>query len=92
MKQVYKLIKAGHECDSDDKWLGYVNSLDECATLCKNKAGCKYFVKGTGSWHRYCYWEFTNFADCPEGWDEDSYDFYELVSGKYTFGTVYIST
>ena len=60
--------------------------------MCKYKSGCKYFVKGTGGWEEYCYWEKTNSADCPEGWDDDSYDFYELVSGKYTLGTVYIST
>ena len=43
----YRLIKARHECNSDDELLGSeVKSVVECANLCKNKFGCKYFVKG----------------------------------------------
>ena len=85
----YKLIKKGHECNSDDEWLGYVDSVEECAKLCKNKVGCKYFVNGIRGWEEYCWWEKTLFADCAEGWDEDSYDFYEIVSRKYDLGTVH---
>ena len=57
--------------------------------MCKNKDGCKYFIKEPGD-DAKCYWEKTSSADCPEGWDEDSYDFYELKEpGTYILGTNY---
>ena len=41
------LVKSGHECDSSDELLGQLPSASECAQLCKEKEGCKFFIYGT---------------------------------------------
>ena len=93
----YRLVKSSHECKSSDKLLGKnVPSASRCAQLCKQQPGCKFFTLGSNcyydeGWKCYafhngdlgkCYWEKTNYASCPEGWDRDTYDFYELT-GKF---------
>ena len=43
--------------------------------------GCKYFIYGKGSKSGECYWEKTESASCPDGWEDDSYDFYSISAG-----------
>ena len=76
----YILRKAGSECDSSDTWLGLKSTVKECAIACHGEKGCRFFVFGTGWWDTgKCYWEHTQSAECPEGWDSDTYDFYESI-------------
>ena len=56
--------------------------MAECASACRDTNGCQFFVYGTRWKAGYCYWEKTASADCPEGWEDDNYDFFSL-SGKY---------
>ena len=74
----YALIKSNHECNSLDTKLGHADTLTECITLCRNKRGCKYFVYENNGGVESCWWEHTTDASCPEGWEEDAFDFYEL--------------
>ena len=76
----YKLVKSGHECKSSDFWLGWENSLTECAKTCANTNGCHFFIYGTEGNTEKCYWEKTSSPDCPDGWEEDEYNFYEISS------------
>ena len=43
--------------------------------------GCKYFIYGKASKSSECYWEKTESASCPDGWEDDSYDFYSISAG-----------
>merc|ERR1719181_566165 len=69
------------ECSSTDWFLGYVNTVDECANLCQQYEHCRYFSYGVGNWgssdHKKCYVEFTHSDDCDGNqWiDTPSYDF-----------------
>ena len=80
----YILIKSDHECKSADENLGDFESLGQCANACKLMAGCNFFIYGKDSKQGRCYWEKTSDSGCPEGWEEDKYDFYELI-GKFSF-------
>ena len=42
---------------------------------------CRFFIFGTGDKAGWCWHEFTDRASCPEGFEEDQYDFYELKAG-----------
>ena len=75
-----KLIKEGHECGSKDTELANGASLAECAQMCKAIAGCKYFISGTGAKSGRCFMEKTQSASCPEGWEVDQYNFYEIAT------------
>ena len=55
-------------------------SIAECEKACMDKVGCNFFVFGTGSKDGKCYWEKTSTADCPEGWKQNDYNFYETKS------------
>jgi hypothetical protein len=75
----YELVHAGVECKSADKWYGKTTSAAECAQVCGAAKDCRFFTFGTsGSKLGDCYRENTRSADCPEGWEVDSFDFYEL--------------
>ena len=75
------MVEPKVECKSDDKKLGNFGNLWECANACQEIGDCKYFIYGTGGKKGECFWEKTEGADCPEGWDEDDkYDFYEIIS------------
>ena len=74
------MAKRGAECKSNDESLGGQDSVADCAKACKEKTGCKYFIYGYGSKAKSCYWEKTQTADCPEGWEQDDYNFYEMKS------------
>ena len=76
----FNLVKSGVECKSGDEFLGKEISIAECANACKEKAGCNFFVFGTGSKDGECYWEKTSTAGCPEGWKQADYNFYESKS------------
>ena len=82
----YIKLKSGAECDSSDESLGDFSSVQECANACAAKPQCKFFVYDTGS--TYCYWEKTTSADCSEGWDSDSYDFYGLTNDTGIYSLV----
>ena len=78
----YIKLKPGVECNSNDKYLGTFSTVEECSDVCKSTPQCKFFVHGTGN--SKCYWEKTSSASCPEGWDYDTYDFYQLkITGMY---------
>ena len=77
----YRLVKTNAECASGDLKLGEFATVAECAAACRQSA-CRFFIYG----HDYeptkrghCWHEFTYDASCAEGWEEDGYDFYELV-------------
>ena len=74
------MIKSGVECNSADEHLGDLNNIWECANACQEISECKYFISGTGEKEGKCYWEKTESSDCPEGWEDDLYDFYEMIS------------
>ena len=57
-------------------------SLNECADKCKQRAGCNYFEHGTGSKAGACYWMPMGGPECPYGWQEDEYNFYQLQGYK----------
>ena len=76
----FNLVKSGVECKSGDEFLGKEISIAECANACKEKAGCNFFIFGTEIKAGNCYWEKTPKADCPEGWEKDNYNFYEMQS------------
>ena len=72
-------MKHGAECKSNDENLGIQVSFADCANACKEKNGCKYFIYGYGSKAKMCWWEKTKTTECPEGWEQDDYNFYELT-------------
>ena len=81
------MVKPDAECKSEDERLydendeRYFNNVWECADACQEISDCKYFIYGKGANEGDCFWEKTESADCPEGWDEDeNYDFYEIIS------------
>ena len=82
----FKLIKANHECRSGDASLGsYFSTVDGCAEKCRQTEGCRFFIYGIdagpqGNKGGKCYHEKTSGAACSEGWESDSYDFYEVLS------------
>ena len=74
------MVRRGAECKSGDENLESQVSVADCAKACKEKTGCKYFIYGYGNKAKRYYWEKTQTADCPEGWEQDEYDFYEMKS------------
>ena len=75
----YRLVKSGAECHSTDQNLGRFDNLQECSDACLNKNECTYFIYGTGSKAGRCWWEKTHNHCCSEGWENDEYNFYEVV-------------
>ena len=72
--------RSGAECNSDNVYLGKQSSPAQCADACRETEGCRFFIFGTGFIESgWCYYEKTATADCPEGWDSDNYDFYEIL-------------
>ena len=78
----YVLIQPNVECNSMDQHLGNFQSLDDCANACRINDQCSFFVYGTNSKEGRCYWEKTTSASCPQGWQNDNFDFYALERGK----------
>mmetsp|Transcript_8104 Transcript_8104/g.17593 ORF Transcript_8104/g.17593 Transcript_8104/m.17593 type:complete len:1018 (+) Transcript_8104:105-3158(+) len=74
-----RLVKAGAECGSRGQRVGgSVDSIQECAAAADG-AGGQFFIYGKGIKSGLCYVENTTSAECPEGWQSDLYDFYELT-------------
>jgi hypothetical protein len=74
------LAKADAECKSNDKKLGWqIKSVDDCVAKAEAEGG-KFFILGKGKKAGRCYVEYTTSATCPEGWEDDFYDFYEFNS------------
>lgn len=77
------LLRSGAECSAGDAYLGGSMTLSACQSACHNTLGCRYFVFGHGAKAGECYHEFTSDAACPEGWQIDDYDFYQLVTWRH---------
>ena len=77
----YIIRKSGVECNSGDNHLGDFASIGECADKCHQTPGCNFFVYGHGSREKKCYREQTETADCSEGWQDNEYNFYEIITG-----------
>ena len=79
-----RLIERYVECLSTDTDLGTQATVEDCAAQCDATAGCEFFAFGQsegpqGDKAGQCYQEHTSAARCVEGFEEDSYDFYQLV-------------
>lgn len=82
---VYSTLKKGAECRSRDFHVGKFATVQECADAIA-EVGEKHFIYGTGSKQGHCYAELTNRWQCPEGFENDQYDFYRTgpdTSNKY---------
>lgn len=82
------LEKVDRECTSGDRYLGTFNRLGSCYQACRDDPGCGFFIYGKGTKAGKCYAEKTRTALCPEGWETDAYDFYEMPGGLNTFEMV----
>jgi len=83
---------SGHECYSSDEKLGKFATVQQCADACANTHGCYFFDFGTNSKDGWCYWEKTQgdleHGFCPEGYQSDKYDFYELTGKSHSDWTL----
>ena len=81
----FELVHAGVECQSDDhRYGGTFESAAACADACAAAGDCRFFIFGTaGSKRGDCYVEHTASAACDEGWEVDTFDFYELKGAKW---------
>lgn len=75
----YQLTRANVECKSKDVWIGHFRSRQFCADHVL-AAGGTFFVFGKGAKKGWCYKESTSSASCPEGWENDDYDFFTLIN------------
>lgn len=84
--QVYRLLQKGKECNSGEKYLGQFETVENCAYACFAEQNCKYFIYGYGTVsNKWCYHEYHQVdatTICPDGFQSDSYNFYELIDGK----------
>ena len=83
MVLAYKLLNHSVQCGSNDTELGSDYNLKRCAEACLEKSACSYFISGTKEKAGMCWWEFTESADCPQGLENDDYNFYEVISMPY---------
>ena len=72
-------MKSGVECNSADEYLGWFDDVRKCADACKAKSECYYFIFGNGNKWGQCWWEKIWSRNCHEGWEQDQYDFYEML-------------
>jgi len=75
----YTKVKSNQECKSKDTHVGTYSKLWQCANAVQQKGG-KFFIwgqPGSSKQHR-CYIETTSSEKCPEGWEDDKYDFYKV--------------
>ena len=73
-------MKSGVECSSDEGvFLGDFDNVEGCANACLEESQCRFFIYDTLE-REYCYSEDTTSRDCPEGWVEADYNFYEIIS------------
>ena len=86
------LIKSDVECESNDDLLGTFSKLEECAAKVL-EAGGRFFIYGKeeisgrsdGDKTGQCYHEKTSDGTCSEGWESDSYNFYESMCAASKF-------
>ena len=71
------LLRRGVECDSGDHNMGNQPSVEACADAVRAVGG-RFFIFGIKSKTGRCFRELTASADCPEGWEVDTYNFYGL--------------
>ena len=75
----WALVKADVECSSHDRSFGKVDSAADCANKCLEDQRCRFFIFGTaGAKLGDCYSEDTATAECAEGWEDDTFDFYRV--------------
>ena len=77
----FHFVHAGGECNSKDHDLGSQPSAAACAAACAALPGCQFFIFGRDNKFGRCYRELTDSADCSEGFEDDSYDFYRIAAG-----------
>ena len=72
---------SNNECRSSDMHLGKFSSLLDCSDACRQTQGCRFFIYAIGATGtpRHCWWEKTSTAQCPEGWGQTGWDFYEMI-------------
>ena len=54
-------------------------SLAECADAWSKSIASRFFIFGIGK-KGECWWEKTKNRKCPEVWEDDQYDLYEIIS------------
>ena len=78
--------------------LGAFRTAGECSDACGATAGCSYFVHGYGNdkcdgdGKCRCYWEYTASMTCPEGWENDHYNFFFRPDPADLATTIYVRT
>ena len=73
-------MRAGYQCDSEDQHIGDFTYVSECANACPEISDCNYFIFGGGGKAGSCFWEKAESVDCPEGWIEAEFFFYQAIS------------
>eukprot|EP01048_Picozoa_sp_COSAG05_P020182 COSAG05_NODE_3362_length_2117_cov_1.266601_1_plen_497_part_10 len=86
---IVELIAHNVECNSADIYLGEFETLLGCTTACVDTSDCQYFTYGLssgpqGNKNGGCYAEVTDSANCDEGFQSDSYDFYKIADSSTT--------
>eukprot|EP01051_Picozoa_sp_SAG22_P006920 SAG22_NODE_469_length_10143_cov_5.595181_2_plen_487_part_00 len=89
----FTLIRSNVECNSGDSrlcdgGLCHLDTVTQCADLCRSTDDCEFFIYGNkdgpqGNKAGLCYYEFTASASCDEGFEADSYEFYQLNHGAF---------
>ena len=77
--QEYISVRRGAECTSADAHFGRYESVELCEAACAAAFACRFFIFGVGNKSGHCWQEFTESANCSEGWQADDYDFYSMV-------------
>uniref|UniRef100_A0A7S4QTJ3 Uncharacterized protein n=1 Tax=Alexandrium monilatum TaxID=311494 RepID=A0A7S4QTJ3_9DINO len=87
----FQLVRRGAGCDSQDQYMGVFYSNHSCAGAVKDAGGR--FFRFNDARKNYshgllglsplkkgkCYWEKTTSRQCPEGFQGDSFDFFEIL-------------
>jgi hypothetical protein len=76
----FVLVNSDHTCFSHSLDMGQQDTLEGCYRRVKD-ADAQYFVYGKDDNSGSCLISLTSNTNCPEGWIQDSYDFYEIVEG-----------
>ena len=76
----FKLVKKGAECASSDTYHGKKPTLEGCARAFAEHKRSAYFIYGSGTDSKAgdCFSEATRTAACQEGFEDDSFDFYQM--------------
>jgi len=76
----HTLLVKGKYCKSSNTNILTTTSMQACADKCRATKGCRFIAfSKTG---KYCMWEKTKTAACPEGWGvHSSWDSYEVHPG-----------